>query len=241
MSSLLVVSAVNQRQTRTRVISRKLGQMKRRADELEELAVTVDRLVNSPEIARHINDEVIDLITTMIQLDPTSQTLPVLRYNAEQLAEEMRNPARHREIYRLQESDANIARTLYQLTDTGRILRRRQAAGKLEVAQMEAFIGDLSWTHLMVGVVSHTIQGHKSMARGDVLRAYAFYKKAQQVALQSSTNDDRRHALIRELSELMSGQRKFLSPVLMPETEFNPPAETDTAKMKAEALDQSAI
>ncbi|WP_045859930.1 hypothetical protein [Teredinibacter purpureus] len=228
MISLIVVSAVNERQTRSRLIGRKLVQMKRRVDDLEEMAVTLDGLVDSPEIARHVNEEVIDLISGMIRLDPESQSLFVIKNTAEQLAEEFRNPNRPREIYRLQESDSAIARTLFLLNETGRILRKRQAAGKLEMAEMEALINDLAWAHMMVGVVSNIGHGHKALNRGDVLKAYAFYKKAQQVAMQTSISDDRRHEIIKEIGELMTNQRKALSEEYMPENHYNPKPDTES-------------
>lgn len=220
--SLIIVSAVNQRQSRARMISRQVAQMKRRVTELEDMVLTVDRLVDSADLARHLNEEVIHLIRSMERLDAGSQTLQVNLHNAEQLGEELRNPGRQREIYRLQESDSAIARALFQLNDAGRVLRKRQASGKLEVAQLEAFIKELAWAHLMVAVVSNVAQGHKALNRGDVLRAYAFYKKAQQVAMQTSLADDRRHRLIRELSDMLQNRRKSLSTDLMPETQFNP-------------------
>gem|GEM_PF-5113395 len=73
--------------------------MKRRIDELEELAATVDTLTESPSIAEHINDEAIEMIGAMMRLEPNSQTLSVTLQNAEQLADTYRNHSRPREIY----------------------------------------------------------------------------------------------------------------------------------------------
>lgn len=222
LMSLLIVSAVNQRQTRSRLIARRMIQMKRRVEELDEMALNLDRLVESPNLAERIIEEAIDMIHRMQKLDPKSQPLEVSLQNAEHLAEELHNPSRNREIYRLQESDAAIAKTLYQLNDAGRILRKRQARGSLELAQMEAYIQDLSWAHMMVGIVSNVAQGHKALNRGDILKAYAFYKKAQQVAIQTSHSDERRHKLIKEISDILANRRKFLSLEFMPENDFNP-------------------
>jgi len=238
MTSLLVVSAVNQRQTRTRLVARKLAQMKRRAAELEEMAVSLDSIVESPDVARFINDEVLDMIAVMIKLDSNSQSLRVAQENAERLADELRDPSRKREIYRLQESDAALARTLFHLNDAGRILRRRQAAGKMEISQLQECIQDLAWSHMMVAVVSHVAQGHKAMRRGDVLRSLAFYKKAQQVALQTSSSDNRRHQLIKELSELMNNRRRALSLTFMPESDYNP---EETGDLTVRALNAAQL
>lgn len=228
MMSLLIVSAVNQRQTRSRLIARRLIQMKRRVEELDEMALSLDRFVESPYIAVQIIDEAVDMIHSMQKLDPGSQPLEVSLQNAERLADELRNPSRNREIYRLLESDAAIARALYQMNDSGRILRKRQARGRLEMAQMESYIQELSWAHMMVGVVSNVGQGHKALNRGDVLKAYAFYKKAQQVAIQTSNSDERRHKLIKELSDILANRRKFLSLEFMPESEYNPSVDAES-------------
>ncbi len=222
MTALMLVSAVNQRQRRSRLISQKLTQMKRRVTDMEELAVSIDSLVDSPHIARYVNDEVLEMIDKMLLLDRGSQGLLVMKENAERLAEELNNPHRERETYRLQESDSAIARCLYQLNDAGRIIRKRQASGHLEIAQMESCIHDLAWAHLMVAVVSNVAQGHKAMNRGDVLRAFAFYKKAQQVAMQTSTTDERRQELITQITDMLNNKRKALDTKFMTETQHNP-------------------
>lgn len=217
MVSLLVVSAINQRQTRRRLIARKLLELKRRTTELDELASMIDSVVESPQIAGIVNDEAIDTIHAMLRLDPNSQALQVLLHSMQEKAHEFENLGRSREIYRLRESDAAIARTLYELNETGRILRRRQSAGKLEMAELETYIRDLAWSHLLVGVVSNVGQGQKCLERGDILRAHAFFKKAQQVAIKTSSTDERRHRLIKEATDLMNNRSKMLSQEFMPE------------------------
>ncbi|SMF31162.1 hypothetical protein SAMN02745866_02044 [Alteromonadaceae bacterium Bs31] len=227
MAALMLVSAVNQKQLRSRVISQKLAQMKRRVADMEELAVNVDSLVDSAEIAKHVNDEVLDMIEIMRTLDGSSQSLLVMKDSAQRLADEYHNPQRPREIYRLQDSDAAIARSLYQLNDAGRIIRKRQAEGKLEIAQMENCIHELAWAHMLVAVTSSIAQGHKAMNRGDVLRAFAFYKKAQQVAMQTSSTDERRQELIKQITDMLNNKRKSLSTDFMPETQFNPSKDSE--------------
>ncbi|WP_245792258.1 hypothetical protein [Teredinibacter waterburyi] len=239
--SLIVVSAANERQSRARIVARKLEQMKRKLSEMEELVLTVDTLVESPTIARILNDEVVDVIRSMVKLDPNSQAIRVTLEASEDRAESLRAPNRKRDVYRLRESDARVARARYLLNEAGRILRHRQAKGKIEVSELETYIRDLSWANMMVAVVSQVAQGHKSVSRGDVLKAFAFYKKAQQIAVQTSIGEDRRHNLIKELTDLMNGRIKVLSPQFMPENQFNPspsskPAASDTTAPASEPL-----
>ncbi len=225
--SLSLVSIVNRRQMRARLISQKITQIKRRVAELEEFAAILDTLVENPEIAQAICEEAIDLIQTMLQLSPESHYLEANMNTAQQLYDQFSDPHRSREIYRLQESDATIARSLYVLNEAGRVLRKRQTKGTIELSQMEAYIQDLSWAHLMVSVVSHVGQGHKAYNKGDVLKAHAFYKKAQQVALQTNNGNEKRHQLVKEISEMMSNKRRYLSHNIMPETDYNPIANDD--------------
>lgn len=207
--------------------------MKRRVDELDEMALALDHLVESPEIAAELNTEAVDLLEAMLQLAPEDQVLEVSLHNAQQLTEELRNPTRERDINRIQDSDAAIARSLYLLNEAGRILRKRQSKGKLELSRMESYIHELAWSHLMVGVTTHVAQGHKCVKKGNILRGFAFYKKAQEVAIQTSTQDTRRHQLISELSDIMSNRRKSLSPELMPEVGYNPPEHSLSAENQA--------
>ena len=74
----------------------------------------------------------------------------------------------------------------------------------------------------MVGAISHIGQGHKAAIRGDMLSAHAFYKKAQQLLIQSPHPEPRRRRMIKELGEILSNKRKSLSLDLMPEDFYNP-------------------
>lgn len=196
--------------------------MKRRVAELEEFAAALDTLVENPAIAIAVCEEAIDIIQAMMRLSPNSHYLEANMNTAQQLYDQFSDPSRARDLYRLQQSDASIARSLYILNEAGRILRKRETKGALELAQMEMYIHELAWAHLMVSVVSHVAQGHKAYSRGDVLKAYAFYKKAQQVAIQTNSGDERKHQLVREIGEMMSNKRRFLSVSIMPETDYNP-------------------
>ncbi len=219
LASLIVVSAINQFQERKRMVARKVQQLRLRVTELDELATAVDSLVESPQIAGHINDEAIDMVEAMLNLDSENQGLIVIQQTLLSKRSSFASIEREREIYRLRESDAAIARTLYMLNEAGRILRRRQAAEKLNLAEMEFYLKDLAWAHMLVGVVSTVAQGQKVQVKGDYLRAHAYFKRAQQVAVQTSSNDERKNELVKEITNLMHNKAKYLSLRFMPESQ----------------------
>lgn len=76
---------------------------------------------------------------------------------------------------------------------------------------MEVYLTELRWAHLMVAVMSYIGQGDKSMAISDRFSAQAFYRKAQQLLMESLQQDPRRLRLIKELSEMIDGSRSSLS------------------------------
>ncbi len=220
--SLVIVSYINGVQTRRRLINGKFNELKRRASELVELGAYIEPLIESPKVLIILNEEVIAIIELMRQLIPDSPFIEIGTENAQFRADELTNTSYRVETYRLMESDAAIARAQAQLNDAAIIIRQRQAKGLLEVAEMDLLIGELSWAHLMVSVVTMIGQGHKAVNRGDVLRAHAFYKKALESATLPGYKDERQNQFITEIGELMSNKRRYLSAEIMPETTFNP-------------------
>ncbi len=221
--SIVAVSLVNQRQRRTKVMRQKLNHMRRRVNELEDLVTAIDALVESRAIARLVNDEVINLLRAMLQLDHSAGHIQASLNAAENRATDLSQEGQDRQLNRLQESDAQIARAQHQLTEAGRVLRRQHAKGNLSIEELDVFSKELSWAYLLVGVISTVAQGHKALNRGNVVNAHAFYKKAQFSLTQSQHADPRRYRLIKEIGDLLQRRRRFLSPDLMPETQYNPP------------------
>lgn len=219
--ALVVVSIANHLHTRQQLFRQKCQQLRRRVTELEEIALTVEPLVESLAIPKLLNDENLALTHTALQLEPDSQSLQAHLQRAEALAEDFSNPDRPRTINRLLESDSAIARARYYVNEAIHILRRQHAKGALEVDELDMFISELAWAHLMVQVISMVGQGHKAMKRGNLLSAMAFYRKAQQSLMDTVHSDRRRHPMIRELGEILDGTRRTLSPELMPEVQYN--------------------
>ncbi|MFL0809000.1 MAG: hypothetical protein K6L76_01165 [Agarilytica sp.] len=225
-ASLFIVSVINQRQTRARVVSQKLSSMKRRVSDMEELVATLQPLVENPAIPKIINEEAIDLTNTMLGISPSNNYYQMTLGGLEQRAQEFSDPSKKVALYRLMESDAAIARAQYAMSEAARIVRKRQAADQIQVAEMDALLRDISWANFMVKITSNVAQGHKAVNRGDVLRAFAFYRKALEVATEAGHKDERQNQIITEIGEILSSKRRALSLSLMPETTHNPEADT---------------
>lgn len=230
MCALLVVSAINSRQTRRKLINQRLYLLKRKVADLEELAVNLESLLGNTNVSKLIMDEVVDTLQGMLQLSPGSQTLELSLNTALEHSEEIASASYHCGLARMQESDAQIAKAHFHLNEAGMIIRKRQQKGQIELAEMNAHIEALAWAHLMVTVITLVGQGHRSIRNGDVLRGYAFYQKAQEAALNTSLSDDRRQQFIRELGEITSNKRKSISLELMPESHLNPEASPESSK-----------
>lgn len=219
--ALFAVSYINSMQTRKRLIRQRLTQLKRKVSEMEELASALGSLVDSPDIEKVVLEEILDTLRGMKQISTDNHSLA---FNIESILnrlQELNLPDYQATLHRAFESDAQVAKARFQLSEAGRIVRKRQASGFLELPQMNIMIEELAWAHLMVLVITLTSQGHKAFEQGDVLRAYSFYKKAQETAMKTNISDERRHKLIKELGEMQSGNRKTLSVELMSEPQLN--------------------
>lgn len=220
--SLGAVSWVNAREKKRKILTQKLKEMRRHIMNTEELILDVDQMVESRSIAKLINDEIVEMIQAMKAANPETGYLDASYQTAMARAEALADESVPTSLDRLKDSDAQIARSKHVLEEAATILRRQQATGKFSFEEMNAFLSELSWAHLMVDVISHVGQGHKALRRHDVLSAHAFYKKAQQMLMHSAHPDKRRHRFIKELSEMLANKRVAVSEDIMPETHLNP-------------------
>lgn len=226
IASLLIVSYVNRQHTRKRVVTHKIWELRRRINELEEVGAAIEPLVESPIIPKTINDEIIDLINTAKNLDPTIMYLESSLMTAQALSTAYLEQTSPTVLNRIQPSDAAIARAQQYLQEAGRLVRAQQNAGRISITEMDQFIAELGWAHLMVEVLSHIAQGHKAISRSDVLSAYGYYRNAINKLMTSAVIDERKHRFIREVSEILQNKRKAISLDLMPESSFNPSGST---------------
>ncbi len=220
--SLLAVSWVDGREKRRKALSKKLKGLRQHISSTEELILEVDQMVESRAIAKLINDEIIEMILAMKNVNPEAGYLEASHQTAISRAEALNDESIAVPLDRLKDSDAQIARSKKTLEEAAGILRRQQVSGKLSFEEMNAFLSELSWGHLMVEVITLVGQGHKAQRRQDVLSSHAFYKKAQQLLMHSAHPDKRRHRFIKELSEMLANKRLTISEDIMPETHLNP-------------------
>lgn len=219
--SLVVVSLANQQEERQRSRRNRLNRLKMRVDELENLLLNVGQLLESQDILIQINEEISDMYRAMIDLDPNLPYLETGLHVAEQRGHQLMqsNPGQPR---RLLESDAKIALAQKHLAEAARVIRHRHSHAKISLEELQLFMKELSFQHLMVDVISMVGQGHKATNKGNLLSAQAFYKKARQMLMLSTHSDPRRPRFIKELAGILDGQTKSISSDLMPETYLNP-------------------
>lgn len=221
-TSLGVVSFANRIQTRNRLIRQRVSQLRKKIGEMEELCVAIEPLVESNVAPKLINDEVISTIEKVLQLAPNATYLHVNLKNAKQLAEQYASGHRGQELNRLMPSDAAIAKSKFYINEAAKIIRHKNGIGQITAGEMESIILELSWANLMVDVISHIGHGHKAVHRSDHVVAYGYYRKAQNMLINSNMSDDRRHQFIRELGEILGNKRSTISDSLMPEKELDP-------------------
>lgn len=238
--SLFLVSMINRRQMRARLINQKLNQMKRRVADLEELSATLEPLVETNRISKVVNDEAIDVINGMMRMSPGNAYFQMSLETAQQRDNELSDPHAKAPTFRLMESDAAIARSQYSLSEAARIVRKRQASEHIQVAEMDNMLRELSWANFMIKIASNIGQGHKAINRGDILRAFAYYRKALEVATEGGHKDERQTQIISEIGEILNNKRKALSPSLMPETQFNPTNDAPPLEIPGEKSQQSS-
>ena len=220
--SLLVVNFVNRRETRRRLVTQKISNLRRRIAELEEMAATLEPLLESTQVPRAINDEIITHIEHIMKLEPGNEYMEPTLTAAKALSEDLALEKRSCQLMRALSSDAQVARCKFQLNEAARLVRKGQMQGRIDALEADTFVKELSWALMMIDVITYVNQGHISIKQNDVLKAYGYYKHAQQTLIANPHSDQRRHRLIREVSDILVNRRKVLSEDLMPETANNP-------------------
>lgn len=222
MLALGLIHLSNRQRHRSERVSVKIKELKRRVAELEELIDVVEPLTESLAIPRLINNELMELISAVRKLDKNDSSLANHLQNSRSREEDLSDPTRARKLYRILKSDADIARAQYLINETARIIQTQRRLNKIDEANRKILLAELRWAHVMVSVLSLVAQGHKSVTRGDEVRARAYYKNAHHKLITSAVDDERRPRLAKELEEITTGARQIVSQDLMPETDYNP-------------------
>lgn len=237
--SLLVVSIANQREEKMRSRRIRLHKLKMRVDELESLLVQVSPLLESSDVMVQLCEEIQDMYHAMQSLDPSLSYLSAAIASAEARTHELVGSQLPRPA-RLMESDARIALAQKHLTEVARTIRHRQAHGKISLEEMQVYLRELSYQHLMVDVISMVGQGHRAAARSNPISAQAFYKKARHLLIQSTHPDPRRLEFIREVAAILDGSSKAINTTLMPESFMNPDRQQEADQLD-DLLDRDTV
>lgn len=218
LAALGLVSIINQMQKRERASRMQQRQLRLQVELLEEVVDCLMQTLPNRQTAKHVNDEILDLLQKILQLERrnTTHIEASIKYAETRGNELVALKSRPRTSY-LKDSDVQIAQAQSHLNKAAQVLRHQHSLGRVSDEELDVYLNELSWAHLMVSAVSFIGQGYKASGRGDIFSAQAYYKKAQYLLIESTHSDPKRMRMIRELGETIAGTRKVLSEDLMPE------------------------
>ena len=174
-----VIGRIQQRQRMRRLQQRRL---RVQAEELIEVVACLEQTLPNRTITKHINDMIIALQQQMLALeDNHPEHIEAAIQRSELYSEELINPKNRHSISYQRESDAQIAKTQLHINETMHLITQLAAQGTINEVELDAYMVELRWAHLMVSVMSYIGQGDKSIAISDRFSAQAFYRKAQQL------------------------------------------------------------
>jgi hypothetical protein len=216
--TLILVSLINRVQERRRLKRLQQRRLKLQVSNLEEVIAALELVLPNRLILKQINDEILELLNAILALESEStEHLEASLKNVEERGEALAS-GRDRPITSyVRESDLQIAQTQHYINEAIKILRYRYSRGRLPEEELDIYLSELTWARLMVSVTSYISQGHKATERKDVFSAHAFYQKAQNLLIESIHPDPRRMRMIKELGEILGGNREHLSVDLMPD------------------------
>ncbi len=207
--SVSVINRIQQRQRQHRLQQRRL---RVQAEELTEVVNCLEQTLPNRAITKHINDMIIALQQQMRALeDKNPEHIEAAIRKSEIYSEELLNPKNRQSISYQRESDAQIAKTQLHLNEAMHLVMQLAAQGTINEVELDVYLAELRWAYLMVSVMSYIGQGDKSLSISDRFSAQAFYRKAQQLLMESMHQDPRRIKMIKELSEMIDGGRVSLS------------------------------
>lgn len=233
LGSLLVVSWANHMENKKRLTKSRLRVLKSQFDELQQIIATVDQTVENRDVAKRLNQAAIEVAHDMAELEPSDGYVVAALNNAQALQEEFNVDNTKDRIYRIRESDSQIALAQSYLEKGATQLAHLEAGGTISPDEFNAYKLELSWARLMLPVLSYVAQGHQASNRNEPLPAKAFYEKAKVAVAHSGHPGPKKGQLQQELNEIINRQRQSLSVTLMSETQFNPdkpsPEENDSS------------
>lgn len=212
VAALLAVSILNNLQQRRRMRRLQQRRLRMEIDKLQDIVTCLEQTLPSTSIARHINDKIIELLNQVLALeDHNTEHIEASIRRAEERAQQLAVGRSNGGASYQRDSDAQIAKSLLHIQEAIDLLPHLVALGKITEVELDIYLSELRWASLMVPAMSYVGQGDKAMAISDRFSAQAFYRKAQQLLLESLDADPRRLKLIKELGEIIDGSRPSLS------------------------------
>lgn len=219
-AALVIVSILNDMQKKEQARRIQQRRLRVQVEELSEVLSCVEQTVGDKALAKKLNNLIINLLQTMRQLD--TKGAPYVESALQKAfthAQELDNPQLNFRVRYERESDAQINKTQQQLVDAIAVLSNMTSQGKLSEAEYGSYQNQLRWAHLMVAVTSFVAQGNKCLTTHDRVTAQAFYQRALHQLMESAHPNPKRTKLIREINEMLEGNRtKFSEELLMPDT-----------------------
>jgi hypothetical protein len=204
-----VIGRIQKRQQLRRIQQRRL---RVQTEELIDIVNCLEQTLPNRLIGKHVNDMVISLQQQILALeDRNPEHVEAAIRKSEIYSEELLNPSSRPNPSYQRDSDAQIARTQLYLQEAMHLITQLAAQGAINEIELDAYLAELRWAYLMVSVMSYIGQGDKSMTISDRFSAQSFYRKAQQLLMESMHQDPRRLKMIKELSEIIDGNRVSLS------------------------------
>lgn len=239
VASLIVVSWANHVDAKKRLAKSRVRVLKSQFEELQLVIATVDQTVEQREVSRLLNQAALEIAQTMKELAPEDGYVISALKNTLALHEELQQETHSTRIYRIRESDSQIALARSHLDKAVVVLAQQQATGLISPDEFNTLKLSLAWAHLMLPTLTYVAQGHQAVNRNERLPAKAFYQKAKAAVVHSAHPDSRKNRLKQELSELVNSERRTLSSDLMLENNFNPQEEDPTPNGPSEQQERA--
>lgn len=201
----------------------KLRRLQNYSEEIQDILSTLIDTIPNDKIILAINAHLIEQLEEILTIpeaprEATSLALDLAKER--QMQWEQKIKPRFSRYAR--DSDAQIARAQLQINAAIELLPLLASKGKITGSDLEIFLTELRWAGLMVSVMSFVAQGERALVISDRFSGLAFFRKAQQLLMESLHPDPKRITIIRELSEIIDGERVKLSDEFkfhQPETE----------------------
>lgn len=189
----------------------KLQALRRNAEFYNEVAGALASITSVKDMPFEINKVTISYYEHILKLDPSaefaSHAIEHANTFATMLTEDTTGPSR--DVY---STDTEIAKAQKQLNNAEKIFRQLKDRGELSFKQFEAFHNELIWLYFKTDIDLLIRHGQMAMERGNRHNALSHYQKAQNKLKKSAIQDERKDAILAEVSEFIETNRTKIKP-----------------------------